>query len=208
MTTIKNTVEVTKNSFTDEGEGIVAFPKGLIISDNQVQRNGSRYDIDTLDISKYGGQLTADHEDKLKNIIGRVEGVKKENGKLTVDRIVYAVKQNPYARLAYDLLVGGFSKAFSTETIGPSANDVDGTLKNHELVGLSQVVCPNNHSAMVNAVQNSLEKAQADGLDVNGLAEKFLNSTKKEIKMEKKIFDFYLCIRDLSEIFYYNFLHI
>lgn len=184
MTTIKNTVEVTKNSFTDEGEGIVTFPNGLTISDNQVQRNGSRYDIETLDISKYGGQLTADHEDKLKNIIGRVEGVRKDNGRLSIDRIVYAVKQNPYARLAYDLLVGGFSKAFSTETIGPSANDVDGTLKNHELVGLSQVVCPNNYSAMVNAVQNSLEKAQADGLDVNGLAEKFLNSTKKEIKME------------------------
>ena len=186
MTTIKNMVEVTKNSYTDEGEGVVSFPNGLTISDNQVQRNGSRYDIESLDISKYGGQLTADHEDKLKNIIGRVEGVKKEGDRLSVNKIIYAVKQNPYARLAYDLLVGGFSNAFSTETIGPSANDVDGTLKNHELVGLSQVVCPNNYSAVVNAVRNSLEKAKADGLDTNELETKFLNSSKETNIMENE----------------------
>lgn len=182
----KNTVEVTRNSYKDEGEGVVSFPNGLCISDNQVQRNGSRYDIDSLDISKYAGQLTADHEDKLSNIIGRVEGVKKENGRVTVDKIVYAVKQNPYARLAYDLLVGGFSKAFSTETIGAGADGSDGTLKNHELVGLSQVVCPNNYSAIINSVRNSLKTAQADGLDINGVEEELLNSFDKETNMDEE----------------------
>lgn len=182
----KNTIEVTRNSYKDEGEGVVSFPNGLCISDNQVQRNGSRYDIDSLDISKYAGQLTADHEDKLSNIIGRVEGVKKENGRITVDKIVYAVKQNPYARLAYDLLVGGFSKAFSTETIGAGADGADGTLKNHELVGLSQVVCPNNYSAIINSVRNSLKAAEADGLDINGVEEELLNSFDKETNMDKE----------------------
>ena len=180
----KNTIEVTRNSYKDEGEGIVSFPNGLCISDNQTQRNGTRYDIDSLDISKYAGQLTADHEDKLSNIIGRVEGVKKENGRISVDRIVYAVKQNPYARLAYDLLVGGFSKAFSTETIGPGADNMDGTLKNHELVGLSQVVCPNNYSAIINSVRNSLKTAEADGLNVDGVEEEILNSFSKETNMQ------------------------
>lgn len=180
MDTVKNQIEVTKNSYKDEGEGVVAFPNGLCISDNQVQRNGTRYDIDSLDISKYQGQLTADHEDKLKNIIGRVEGVEKKNGRLTVNKIVYAVKQNPYARLAYDLLVGGFSNAFSTETVGPSANDVDGTLYNHELVGLSQVVCPNNYSAVVNTVRNSLEKAKHDGLNIDGIEEELLTNMKEK----------------------------
>lgn len=180
---VKNQVEVTKNSYHDDGDGIVSFPNGLCISDNNVQRNGTRYDIDTLDISKYQGQLTADHEDKLKNIIGRVEGVSKKDGRLTVNKIVYAVKQNPYARLAYDLLVGGFSNAFSTETVGPSANDIDGTLYNHELVGLSQVVCPNNYSAVINTVRNSLEKSKNDGLDITGIEEEFLN-VKEENQME------------------------
>ena len=176
----KNQIEVTKNSYKDEGEGIVVFPNGLTISDDKTQRNGTRYDIDSLDISRYGGQLTADHEDKLKNIIGRVEGVSKKNGRLSINRIVYAVKQNPYARLAYDLLVGGFSNAFSTETLGPSADELDGTLKNHELVGLSQVVCPNNYSAIINTVRNSLEKAKDDGLDITGVEEVFLNEVKEE----------------------------
>ena len=192
MNIVKNQVEVTKNSYNDEGEGIVSFPNGLCISDNNVQRNGTRYDIDTLDISKYQGQLTADHEDKLKNIIGRVEGVSKKDGRLTINKIIYAVKQNPYARLAYDLLVGGFSNAFSTETVGPSANDMDGTLYNHELVGLSQVVCPNNYSAVINTVRNSLEKSKQDGLDVTGIAEEFLNVKKEENEMDeesKKVVD-------------------
>lgn len=181
MNIVKNQVEVTKNSYQDDGEGVVSFPNGLCISDNNVQRNGTRYDIDTLDISKYQGQLTADHEDKLKNIIGRVEGVSKKDGRLTVNKIVYAVKQNPYARLAYDLLVGGFSNAFSTETVGPSANDMDGTLYNHELVGLSQVVCPNNYSAVVNMVRNSLEKSKEDGLDITGIEEEFLTVKEEKI---------------------------
>ena len=184
MNIVKNQVEVTKNSYHDDGEGVVSFPNGLCISDNNVQRNGTRYDIDTLDISKYQGQLTADHEDKLKNIIGRVEGVEKKDGRLTVNKITYAVKQNPYARLAYDLLVGGFSNAFSTETVGPSANDMDGTLYNHELVGLSQVVCPNNYSAVINTVRNSLEKAKNDGLDVSGIEEELLES-KEENTMDE-----------------------
>ena len=182
----KNTIEVTRNSYKDEGEGVVSFPNGLCISDNQVQRNGTRYDIDSLDISKYAGQLTADHEDKLSNIVGRVEGVKKENGRITVDKIVYAVKQNPYARLAYDLLVGGFSKAFSTETIGPGADSQDGTLNNHELVGLSQVVCPNNYSAIINSVRNSLKVAEADGLNIDGVEEEILNSFNKETNMQEE----------------------
>ena len=81
MNKVLNTVEVTKNSFHNDGDGIVSFPNGLVISDDQPQRNGTRYDINSLDISKYGGQLTADHEDKLKNIIGRVEGISKDGGK-------------------------------------------------------------------------------------------------------------------------------
>lgn len=182
MNIFKNQVKVTQNSYKDEGEGIVSFKNGLVISDSNVQRNGTRYEIESLDTSHYNMQLTADHEDKLKNIIGRVEGLEKKDGVLTVNRIVYAVKQNPYARLAYDLLVGGFSNAFSTETMG--VTDTDGVLRNHELVGLSQVVCPNNYSAVINTVRNSLEKAKEDGLDTNGIEDLFLNNVIKEIPMD------------------------
>ena len=187
MPTFKNQIKVFENSFNDEGDGVVSFPDGLIISDDQTQRSGTRYDIDSLDISKYQGQLTADHRDELKNILGRVEGVEKREGKLIVNKIVYAVKESPYARLAYNLLLGGFSKGFSTETIGPSA-DTDGTLYSHELVGLSQVVTPNNYSAVVNqVVKNSLQESKEDGLDTTEIEKEILN---KETEMKKTINEF------------------
>lgn len=179
-------LEVIKNSLTDEGEGVVSFKPALIITDNTRQRNGTQYDIETLDITKYAGQLTADHEDKLRNIIGRVEGVKKNGNTVTIDRIIYAVKENPHARIAYNLLVGGFSKAFSTETIGPSPDPTEGIHYSHELVGLSQVVVPNNYSAVVNqVVKNSLEQAMEDGLDIDGIEEEFLKKEEETVTEEE-----------------------
>ena len=158
-------VLVEKNAFVDDGDGIVSFPKGLTITDGGTQRNGTQYDIETLDISEYKGQVTADHVDMLQNIIARVEEVKKEKNKVTVGRLVYAVKENPLARLAYNLLVSGFSTDFSIETYGPWPGD-EGVYMNAKLIGLSQVVVGNNKSAAVNAiVKNSLEQSKEDGLD-------------------------------------------
>lgn len=183
------TVEVPLSGFVDEGDGIVSFPNGLTITDGTVQRNGTTYDIDTLDVSCYGNQLTGDHEDKLSSLIGEVIGVAKRDGKVVVNKIRYAINENPYARLAYNLLIGGFSKNFSTETIGP-APDHNGVWKYSELVGLSQVVTQNNYNAHVNlfnkVVHNSLEQSKQDGLDVTGIEEKVLTHVKEENKMEEK----------------------
>jgi hypothetical protein len=173
-------VSVSNSGFVDEGDGVVSFPKGLVITDNTEMRSGSSYDIKSLDISKYQGQLTADHHDSLGTLIGKTIGVKKVGNRVVVEGIQYAVKQNPYARLAYDLLVGGFSNSFSIETIGPWPDPQDPIYRNHELVGLSQVVVPNNYNAKINQfteiVHNSLERSQQDGLDVTGIEEKFLSN--------------------------------
>lgn len=175
-------VEVPQNGFVDEGEGVVSFPNGLTITDGTVQRNGTRYDINSLDLSRYGGQLTGDHKDELGNLIGETIGTVKKDGKVIVNKIRYAVKENPYARLAYNLLVGGFSKNFSTETIGPSP-DHEGIYWNAELVGLSQVVTQNNYNAHINkVVHNSLEQSKQDGLDVSGIEEKVLNQAPEKDK--------------------------
>lgn len=183
-------VAVPQGSFVDEGNGVISFPDGLIITDGTVQRNGTRYDIDSLDISRYGNQLTGDHKDELGNLIGETIGVVKQNGKVIVNKIRYAIKENPYGRLAYDLLRGGFSKNFSTETIGPQPDANSGIYWNAELVGLSQVVTQNNYNAHVNkfneVVHNSLEQSKQDGLDVTGIEERVLNSTaEEEKKMEE-----------------------
>ncbi len=179
-------ITVPKNGLVDEGDGVVSFPNGLTITDGTVQRNGTRYDIDTLDVSRYGNQLTGDHKDELGNLIGETIGVVKSNGKVIVNKIRYAINENPYARLAYNLLVGGFSKNFSTETIGPSPDSDTGIYWNAELVGLSQVVTQNNYNAHLNkVVHNSLEQSKKDGLSVDGIEEKVLNQVKEEQKMEE-----------------------
>lgn len=180
-------VEIPRGGFVDEGNGVVSFPNGLTITDGSVQRNGTRYDMETLDVSKYGNQLTGDHKDELGKLIGETIGVVKKDGKVVVNKIRYAVKQNPYARLAYDLLVGGFSKNFSTETIGPLPDPNSGVYYNAELVGLSQVVTQNNYSAHINqVVHNSLERSKQDGLDVTGIEELVLNHVEKENMEETK----------------------
>lgn len=182
-------VSVSADGFVDEGDGVVSFPNGLTITDDSIMRSGTRYDINSLDISKYQGQLTADHVDSLGTLIGKVIGTTKEGNRVVVQAVKYAVKENPYARLAYDLLVGGFSNSFSIETIGPWVDEDDRTYRNHELVGLSQVVVPNNYNAKLNQfneiVHNSLERSQQDGLDISGVEE--LITQKKEAVEEESM---------------------
>lgn len=184
MEKIKNQLQisVSNSGFVDEGDGFISFPGGLTITDDTVMRSGTSYDVATLDISKYPGQLTADHYDSLGTLIGKTIGVTKEGNRVAVQGIRYAVTQNPYARLAYDLLVGGFSNSFSVETYGPWPDQQDPVYRNHELVGLSQVVVPNNYNATINQfneiVHNSLERSQQDGLDITGVEEKFLSKVK------------------------------
>lgn len=177
MDKLKNQLQVSvSNGFKDEGDGVVSFPNGLTITDGSVMRSGTRYDVASLNINDYQGQLTADHYDSLGTLIGKVEGVVKEGSRVAVSSIRYAVNENPYARLAYNLLVGGFSNSFSIETIGPYPDEGDRTYRNHELVGLSQVVVPNNYNAKINQfneiVHNSLERSQQDGLDITGVEDK------------------------------------
>lgn len=179
-------VLVEKNAFVDEGEGVVSFPQGLVITDDSEQRNGTKYDIDSMDITEYQGQLTADHVDKLDMLIGGVEGVEKTGNRVIVKKISYLIKENPLARLAYNLLVNPkVPTNFSIETMGPWPAEDDDIYYRAKLIGLSQVVLGNNRSAKLNSiVQNSIQQSKEDGLDTTELE----NSLKKdmEIKLNHK----------------------
>lgn len=144
------------NSFFDRGDGVVEFPNGLVITDDSVMWSGTKYDIESLDIDQYPGQLTLDHFDSIGGdyLIGKVEGVHKQGNKVVVDRIRYAINASENAKRAYELLKGGFSNAFSIETIGPWADDETNTMFNHKLVGLSQVVMGNNKHAVANSISS------------------------------------------------------
>ena len=156
MTKQTNAVsEKIVNSFFDRGDGVVEFPNGLVITDDSVMWSGTKYDIESLDINEYPGQLTLDHFDSIGGdyLIGKVEGVHKQGNKVVVDRIRYAINASDNARRAYELLIGGFSNAFSIETIGPWADEETHTMRNHKLVGLSQVVMGNNKHAVANSIK-------------------------------------------------------
>lgn len=173
-------IVVEKNAFIDEGDGVVSFPNGLPITDNSEQRNGTRYSIDSMVLDEYKGQVTADHVDRLDHVIAQAEGVRKSGTQIVVDKLKYLVKENPYARLAYNLLVARNSSDFSIETYGPMPDD-DGVYHNATLIGLSQVVVGNNRNASVNAiVRNSIEQAKEDGLDTKEIEATF----EKQIRVE------------------------
>lgn len=166
-------VLVEKNAFVDEGDGVVSFPKGLVITDNTEQRNGTKYDIKSMDISEYQGQMTADHFDRLDMMIAGVEGLEKVGNKVIIKKINYLVKENPLARLAYNLLLSPkVPTNFSIETYGPWPDEEDRTYYDSKLIGLSQVVVGNNRSAKVNSiVANSIAQSKEDGLDTTELEE-------------------------------------
>ena len=189
MGKIKNQLQVSVSGFVDEGDGVVSFPNGLTITDDTVMRSGTRYDIESLDIDNYQGQLTADHIDSLETLIGKVSGVVKEGNRIAIKSIKYAVNSSAKARLAYDLLREGISNSFSIETIGPYPDSADPVFRSHELVGLSQVVVPNNYNAKVNQfneiVHNSLERSQQDGLDISGIESEIYSSV--ELKSSEAI---------------------
>ena len=176
-------VSVSKSSFVDEGDGLISFPGGLTITDDSVQRNGTKYDITSMDVTPYGKQLTADHVDTLGNLIGKVIGVAKQGNRVVVSAIQYALV-NPYGQLAYDLFKEGFSNSFSIETMGPYPDEQDRIFYNAELVGLSQVVFPNNYNAVANQfneiVHNSLERSKSNGIDVTGIEASIKNAVEEE----------------------------
>lgn len=182
--TNKEGFKIELNSIKNAGDGYVTFSRKLPITDSSEQRNGTKYDIESMDISEYDGKLTANHSMDIQEIIGKVVGLAKENNKITIKGIQFAVKENALAKLAYDLLIGGYLTDFSIETFGPWPDD-DGVYRNAKLVGLSAVVIGNNRSARLNEfVINSIESAKADGLDTEEV-EKLCYNKLNDIKISK-----------------------
>lgn len=181
---------IDKNSFADNGEGVISFPHGLTITDDTEQRNGTKYDIPSMDISEYDGKLTANHSSDIQEIVGRSYGLKKKKGKkVTVDGIKFAVKESALANFTYNMMKGGYITDFSIETYGPWP-DEEGVYHDAKLVGLSTVVVGNNKSAKMNALAlNSIEQAHKDGLDTSTVEKLYLSGDLQnnlQEKMDKK----------------------
>lgn len=163
---------IEENAIKVVSDDTLMFSKPVVITDNSEMWSGAKYDIPTLDITQYKGKLTANHIDKIENVLGEVVGTKKvANHKVTIDGIRLAVKENPLADYAKRMMMAGFLTDFSIETIGPWPDD-DGIFKNAKLVGLSLVVTGNNKQAHINKIaEQTMADAKANGLDVAAFAQ-------------------------------------
>jgi hypothetical protein len=180
-------LNIEKNSFVDDGQGVITFPNKLTITDDSVQKNGTRYDIESMDLSEYRGQITADHVDMIQAVIGEAINTAKQGARVVIDGIRFAINANPLALVAYNLMREGFVKDVSIETYGDAA-DSDGVYRNAKLVGLSTVVVGNNSSATINnLVRNSIKQAKENGLDVDALEEVYSKPKRKDNNMSKEL---------------------
>jgi hypothetical protein len=158
---------IEKNALGDEG--IIRFPGGQVIIDGQTLRNGRKYDIESMVLDEYAGQVTADHWDSLETIVGKVINVRKDGDAVKIDGIQFAMN-SAAGRLAHDLMADGFLTDMSVETYGPWPDESDDTYYKSKLIGLSVVVVGNSRSARVKQlVRNSLAKAKEDGLDTTAV---------------------------------------
>lgn len=167
--TFKNTAKITVANAREEQNGTITFAEPLAITDDSRQWNNTRYDINSLDVSQYDGTVTADHGQKLSDVIGKVSNLRKEGNKVLIDGIKFAINENPLAVLAKNLMKGGFVTGVSIETIGEDPDDTL-TWKNHALCGLSVVAHPNNKNAYA-VVSNSIAEAKTYGFSAEQMAE-------------------------------------
>lgn len=199
----KNTFEtshvdlhIDTNAVIDKGDGLVKFENDLVITDNSEQRNGTKYDIKSMDISEYKGQITADHSPSIQEIIGKVTGLKKvDNKKVVISGIRFAVGESALAKFAYNMLKGGFLSDFSIETYGPWPDEEDNTYYDSKLVGLSMVVIGNNKSAFLKqgvgaVIKNSLEECEDESIDTTTLCKllsNYINNSSNKMKPKKQV---------------------
>jgi hypothetical protein len=80
-----------KNALDGSEDGIIRFPGGQTIIDGTQLRNGLRYDIESMVLDEYAGQVTADHWDSLDTIVGKVVNVRKEGDAVKIDGIRFAM---------------------------------------------------------------------------------------------------------------------
>lgn len=188
MKTVNNLIEFEKNSLQQAGEDIINFAQPLAITDDSRQWNMTKYDVNSLDITTYDGTVTADHGQNISDVIGKVINLRKEGNKVLIDGIKFAIKENPLAVLAKNLMKGGFVTGVSIETIGDEADDTL-TWKNHKLAGLSVVAHPNNKNAYA-VIANSLQEAKKLGLNTNGL--ELLEKEKSIYFSDKKDYNLFM----------------
>ncbi len=157
-------VPIDKNSIVDQGDGVIHFSNGLTLSDESEQLNGTRYEMASMDLSRFDGQVFANHDYDVQALIGEAMGVAKQGTRLVAQGVRFAINQSPLAAFVYNMVTAGFIKAVSIGTTGPYPGE-DGIYRNAILKEFSFVGIGNNESAVINSAKNVIAQSEKSGLD-------------------------------------------
>lgn len=159
------TARISKNAVKDQGDGRISFDQPVVVSSDDVHWDGSRYDVPSMDLSKYDGKLRSDHMYDWPSILGHVTGLAKQGKQLVISGIDFLVNQNPYAQFAYEMVKAGGATDLSVG-VEPGAPGDDGLEHNAVLAEISLVGFGNNPAAKINQIaKNAIEQSEAQGLD-------------------------------------------
>jgi len=160
---IQSTVNATARESENDSQ-VVLFDGGQEITNGTVQKDGSYYDISSLDVENYNGKVYEDHNYGYRNVLGTVIGLVKDpvSNRVTIAGIRFS-RSNYSSWLAKDLLIEGLVE-FSIGTIG--VTEQDGKRSDHRLVDLSIVGMGNNDHTLME--ENSLVAvAVKNGFDLS-----------------------------------------
>lgn len=172
MSEADNRIQVLlkSNSIMDEGNGVLTFTDGLTLSDESEQKNGTRYDIESMQIDDYNGDVFIDHDYSMQSLVGKAFGIAKQGKRLIAEGIKFAVEENPNALFIYKMVRNGYARAVSIGTQG-ELNE-DGVYVGSRLLEFSFVGIGNNDNAVINSAEiygdsytNSIQRAIANGLE-------------------------------------------
>lgn len=143
----------------------VLFDEPQTITDGTVQKDGSYYDIPSLDVnSLWNGRIMEDHEYGWANRLGTAIGINKDlqNDRVTIAGVKFS-RSHPKAQLAMDMMLEGLIE-FSTGTLGFTEDD--GKRANHQMYELSLVGVGNNDNTAMNEA-DLLTAAVHNGIDIS-----------------------------------------
>lgn len=144
---------------------VVIFDEPQVITDGTVQKDGSYYDIPSLDVNSiWNGRIMEDHEYGWANRLGTAIGVNKDlqNDRVTIAGVKFS-RSHPKAQLAMDMMLEGLIE-FSTGTLGFTEDD--GKRENHQVYELSLVGVGNNDNTAMNEA-DLLTAAVHNGIDLS-----------------------------------------
>ena len=133
----------------------------FVASDESLDRSGEIIEANGWDLQGFQKNpvfVNSHNYGDIVHILGRAKAVAVTGGKLIID-VLFAVKENPIAKLAHDLYKGGFLNAVSVGFIPKEWKDGDGKeyfrkFTKQELLEVSAVSVPCNPNALAMGIKS------------------------------------------------------